>query len=74
MSSKRTPVLCGAIPVFEKFMTEWEDMMKATPRLKKYIQPGLACACDYYVRMDDTRAYVITMRTCLLCPPAPILS
>lgn len=74
MSSKKTPVVCGAIPVFEEFMTEWEDFMKAAPCLEKYIQPGLNCTYDYYVCMDDTQAYIITMHTCLLCPPALILS
>ena len=74
MSSESAPVLCDTIPAFEEFMTEWEDIKDDTPRLKKYIEPRLECVYKYYVRMDDTQAYIITMRMCLLCPPAPIIS
>ncbi len=62
MSGESTPILCGAIPTFEMFMTTWEKCAKAHPGLKGYIQPGLDWACKYYARMDHTRAYVITMR------------
>ena len=70
MSSKSTPILCGAIPAFEMFMTAWEKCAKAHPNLEKYIRPGLEWACMYYSRMDRTQAYVITMRKCLWssCP------
>ena len=74
MSSKSAPVLCDTIPAFEKFMTEWEDIKDDTLCLKKYIEPRLECAYKYYVRMDDTWAYIIAMRMCLLCPPALIIS
>jgi len=71
MSGKTTPVLYGAIPTFEEFMMAWEGLKKGNAHLVKYIEPGLDLACKYYTRMDDTRAYIITMRMCLLCPPAP---
>ena len=71
MSGKITLVLCGAIPTFEEFMTAWEGLKKGNAHLAKYIEPGLDLACKYYTRMDDTWAYIITMHTCLLCPPAP---
>ena len=59
MSSENNPILCGAIPAFETFMTAWEKVTR-TP-LKKYAQPGLECAYKYYGRMDRTRAYIVTM-------------
>lgn len=31
------------------------------PHLQKYIQPGLDSAYEYYSRMDDTKAYVVSM-------------
>jgi hypothetical protein len=70
MSSESTPILCGAIPAFEMFMTAWENCAEGHPNLKKYIQPGLDWACMYYSRMDRTRAYVIAMRKCFWssCP------
>lgn len=62
MSGERTPILCGAIPAFEMFMTTWEDMVEKHRNLKQLIQPGLNVAYEYYNRMDRTRAYAITMR------------
>ena len=60
MSDESTPILCGAIPVFEAFMSKWEEMEGHT-RLKHLVQPGLKWAYKYYKRMDHTRAYVVTM-------------
>ena len=62
MSGESTPILCGAIPSFEMYMTRWENMIRECPRLEPLIQPGLDWAYKYYNRMDRTRAYVITMR------------
>ena len=59
MSSENTPILCGAIPAFETFMTAWEKVTH-TP-MKKYAKPGLDCTYQYYGRMDRTHAYVVTM-------------
>jgi hypothetical protein len=61
MSSERTPILSGAIPAFEMFMTTWEKIIREHPRLKKYVEPGLEWAYRYYRRMDRPRAYVIAM-------------
>jgi len=30
MSGERTPILCGANPSFEMFMTKWEDTLRNT--------------------------------------------
>ena len=61
MSSESHPSLGGVVPHLELFMTAWENKVKATPRLKPFIDIGLKWAEKYYKRMDDTRAYVIAM-------------
>jgi hypothetical protein len=69
MSAESTPILCGTVPAFEAFMTTWENVAKAHPHLRKYIQPGLDWAIMYYDRMDLTGAYIVTMRKWLSsCP------
>ena len=55
------PILSGAIPAFEMFMTKWEKLGVECPRLKPFIQPGLDWAYKYYKRMDRTTAYIIAM-------------
>ena len=55
------PVLSRAIIDFEKFMTEWERLGDEHKVLKPWTDIGLCWATKYYVRMDDTDAYVLTM-------------
>ena len=64
MSNEHTPILSGAIPSFEMFMSRWEQLVTEHPRLEHLIQPGLDLAYDYYGRMDRTRAYIIAMCKC----------
>ena len=61
MSGETTPILCGAIPAFEMFMTTWEKIIEEHPRLEWLVWPGLDWAYKYYGRMDRTRAYIVTM-------------
>lgn len=61
MSKEKTPVLAGAIPSFERFMTGWEKLCNAKPNLAPAIDIGLAVAEEYYKKMDDTPAYIIAM-------------
>jgi hypothetical protein len=61
MSAESTPILSGAIPAFETFMTKWEQLAKQHAKLEPIIEPGLNWAYKYYNRMDDTKAYVIAM-------------
>lgn len=61
MSSESTPVLSHAISDFEMFMTEWENIRDQYEELRFWMEIGLDWAKKYYVRMDDTDAYVITM-------------
>jgi hypothetical protein len=61
MSGENTPILAGAIPAFEMFMTGWEKAAEDHTHLANLIQPGLDWAYLYYGRMDRTRAYIIAM-------------
>src|SRR6266581_6097255 len=61
MLSETTPILSHAIPNFEMFMTEWESLRVDCPELKFWTEIGLHWAKKYYIRMDDTDAYVIAM-------------
>jgi len=42
-------------------MTDWEDLAKQYELLEPWINIGLQWATKYYIRMDDTDAYVVTM-------------
>jgi hypothetical protein len=61
MSAEKTPVLSGAIPAFEMFMTAWEQLGLRNPHLKRWTSVGVRWAVKYYQRMDKTRAYVVSM-------------
>jgi hypothetical protein len=61
MSAEKTPILSGAIPAFEMYMSSWEKLGREHPRLKDLIKPGLDWAYMYYGRMDRTKAYIIAM-------------
>jgi hypothetical protein len=62
MSAEKTPILSGAIPCFEMFMTAWEDLGIDYPHVLKWTSVGIKWAVKYYTKMDDTRAYVVAMR------------
>ncbi len=61
MSSDSNPILAGAIPAFEMFMTSWERLGDKHTQLKRWVDIGLKWASTYYSRMDNTRAYVVAM-------------
>jgi len=61
MSSESTPVLLCAISSFEMFMTDWEILGAEHSILKFWTDIGLDWAKKYYIRMDKTDAYVVTM-------------
>lgn len=61
MSSESTPVLSHAISSFEMFMTDWEILGAEHSILKFWTDIGLDWAKKYYIRMDETDAYVVTM-------------
>jgi len=61
MSSESTPVLSCAIASFEMLMTEWERLGDQYHVLKPWTEISLHWAKKYYIQMDDTEAYVVTM-------------
>jgi hypothetical protein len=61
MSSESTPVLLRTIYNFEMLMTEWERLGDQYEKLKPWTKIGLHWATKYYIRMDETDAYVVTM-------------
>lgn len=61
MSGESNPILSGAIPAFETFMSAWEKFSQGNPHLQHIVQPGLDWAYQYYAKMDRTRAYVVAM-------------
>jgi len=61
MSSKSTPVLSHAISSFEMFITDWEILGAKHSILKFWTEIGLHWAKKYYIQMDNTDAYVVTM-------------
>ena len=66
MSSESNPILAGAIPCFEMFMTTWEKLAALHPNLAPWIKTGLDWATSYYSRMDHTNAYIVSMRKLLV--------
>jgi len=42
-------------------MMDWEKVGKQHPLLKPWTDVGIQWATKYYKRMDDTKAYIITM-------------
>ena len=61
MLSESTPVLLHTISSFEMFMTDWETLRAEHSILKFWMEIGLQWAKKYYIRMDETDAYVVTM-------------
>ena len=61
MSGETTPILAGAIPAFELFMTQWEDLGKKHPTLTPWINIGLKYVMKYYGHMDQICSYIIAM-------------
>lgn len=61
LAKDSTPVLAGVIPIIEIFMSKWEILAEKKVWLKPLIDEGLKWANKYYIRLDDTTAYVVAM-------------
>ena len=61
MSSKSTPVLSHAISHFEMFMTDLERLGEMHKILRFWTEIGVHWATKYYIQMDNTAAYIVTM-------------
>jgi hypothetical protein len=68
MSGESTPLLSGAIPAFELFMTRWEKLEEEKPYLARFIDKGLDSAYKYCKWMDRTRVYIIAMCKWIINP------
>jgi hypothetical protein len=70
MSAENTPILSGAIPAFELFMSSWKSMVAErelqAENVAQFIRPGLDVAAKYYNRFGDTDAYIVSMCKCSL--------
>jgi hypothetical protein len=68
MSSENTPILAATVPAFELFVSAWETMTAdpdlALEDVASIISPGLNIAKNYYRKLDDSDAYVISMCAC----------
>jgi hypothetical protein len=62
MSGEKMPMLSQAVPSFETFIVQWEQLSVSEPRFAPYINIGLEYARKYYHRMGETNAYAIAMR------------
>lgn len=60
LAGERTPLLSGAIPTFEMFLTNWEQL-QGNLRVGDFVSKGVATATKYYNRMDQTDAYIVSM-------------
>jgi hypothetical protein len=67
------PVLSHAIAPFEMFMTEWERLGEQHILLRPWMKIGLDWATKYYIRMDDTEAYIVAMCKLLNRPLTALL-
>ncbi|KAF8573847.1 hypothetical protein K439DRAFT_1342974, partial [Ramaria rubella] len=63
MAKEATPILSGAIPAFETFMTSWEALGDKHAGLRPFIEVGLDKAREYHGKMDRTHAYIIATGT-----------
>lgn len=61
MAAEKTPVLAGAIPTLERFMSRWEWLAQLQEDVAPAIRAGLDVAYRYYSRMDSTDVYIISM-------------
>ena len=56
-------MLSYALPYFEVFMLHLTELGEQQHVLKPWTDVAKACATKYYIRMDDTDAYVVTLCT-----------
>jgi len=60
MSGESTPLLSGAVPIFQELIAGWKRLQEV-PHLMPIVTIGLAWASEYTDRMDKTKAYAIAM-------------
>jgi hypothetical protein len=66
ISSELMPVLLQGVIYLERLMTNWKSLGKRYRQLKPWTEVGVQWATKYYIQMDNTDAYVVTMCKSLL--------
>ncbi|KAI0056879.1 hypothetical protein BV25DRAFT_1772038, partial [Artomyces pyxidatus] len=61
LSGQATPTLSLAVPAMEVFLTGWERLVAQRPHYRRFLDSALEIGRQYYTRMDDTDAYVMSM-------------
>jgi hypothetical protein len=61
MSEESMPVLSGAVLSFEMFMASWEELTAKNKHMQHLVEAGLEAANKFYLQMDHTSSYVVTM-------------
>jgi hypothetical protein len=64
MSAKNALMLCGMLPAFEIFLTQWETLASKNQHLKQINNIGCTWATKHYSRMDLSKSYIIAMGKC----------
>lgn len=68
MAKETTPTLCNAIRFMESWMTVWEDHQNLLAGedhcAHDWVEEGLLWAKKYYRKMDDSKAFAISLCTC----------
>ena len=60
------PVLLQGVIYLERLMTNWKSLGATDQQLKPWTEVGRQWATKYYIQMDNTDAYVVTMCKSLL--------
>jgi len=61
MSSESTPLLSGAVPIFQELVMGWKDIIQKAPHFVPVIVLDMYWTSEYTDRMDKTMAYAVTM-------------
>jgi len=65
MSGEQSPLLGGALPAYEIFITQWQAIayLSLHPQLRPFIEEGLSWAVTYHGRMQANNTYLFAMCT-----------
>jgi hypothetical protein len=61
LSAEKCPTLSLALPVYEKLVVYWKELMEMIPELSHYISPGIGKIMEYVAMGCWTRIYTLAM-------------
>jgi hypothetical protein len=69
MCREWSPLLGGALPAYETFLTSWQQMERSTarPQLRPFIHEGHFWAKGYHGRLRANKTYLFAMCKLSLC-------